>query len=65
MASRYKRKIKSAPVGADKALTSEENSLFREGLKAIERHEQLTGINRAMWDQIMKERLECDLMRDN
>jgi len=55
-----KNKIKrNAAVAASKAGTSPENSLFREGEAARLRHEKLTGIDRAKWDQIIERRIEA------
>ncbi len=58
MAGKYKRKIKKEPVEHKESPDGDENSLLRESAKQIKRHEELTGINRAMWDELLKERVK-------
>ncbi len=56
MASKYKRKIKGESIRPPQV---EENSLFRESAEQIKRHEDLTGINRAKWDEILHNRAKA------
>lgn len=55
MASKYQRKIKRESTKAD---TSVENSLLRESAQQVLRHEELTGINRAKWDELLHRRVK-------
>jgi len=56
MAGKYQRKSKSSAKTKESPV-GDENSLFRESAEQIARHEELTGINRAMWDTLLNEKV--------